>query len=104
MGGSMRSGFARLLLYPVRHVRWRIIAPYALLTLVLAAGGAYLVTRLVVGSFEERFDNQLAEASRVAADSVVRHESKHLETVRAVAFTSGVAQAAETDDGAAVQR
>jgi hypothetical protein len=67
-------------------VRWRIIAPFAVLTLLVAAGGAYMVTRLVVTSFEERFDNQLAEASRVAADSVVRRERQHLETVRAVAF------------------
>ncbi|HEX5397161.1 MAG TPA: cache domain-containing protein, partial [Candidatus Limnocylindria bacterium] len=104
MPGTLRSRCARLLFYPIRHVRWRIIAPYALLTLVLAAGGAYLVTRVVAGSFEERFNNQLAEASRVAADSVVRHESKHLETVRSVAFTTGLAQAAEADDGATVQR
>jgi putative nucleotidyltransferase with HDIG domain len=98
------SAAARVFLYPVRHIRWRIIAPYALLTLLLAAGGAYLVTRLVVSSFEERFDNQLAEASRVAADSVVRHESKHLETVRSVAFTEGLAPAVETHDTATVQR
>ncbi len=90
--------------YPARHVRWRIIAPYAMLTLLVAAGGAYLVTRLVVSSFEERFDNQLVEASRVASDSVVRQESKQLETVRSVACTAGVAQALETGDAATAQR
>ncbi|MBF6599455.1 MAG: HD domain-containing protein [Dehalococcoidia bacterium] len=100
----MRSRLAGICLYPARHVRWRIIAPYALLTLALAAGGAYLVTRVVVSSFEERFDNQLAEASRVAADAVVRQESRHLETVRAVAFTDGLPAAVRRGDAAAVER
>jgi putative nucleotidyltransferase with HDIG domain len=102
--GSARSLLLRVLLYPARHVRWRIIAPYAVLTLVLAAGGAFLVTRLVSSSLQERFDNQLAQASRVASDAVVRRESKHLETVRSVAFTEGMAAAAESHDSATVQR
>jgi putative nucleotidyltransferase with HDIG domain len=82
-----------ILRYPARHIRWKIIAPYAVLSILLAAAGTYLVTRLVVGSLEERFNNQLAEAARVTADSFVRRERKHLEVVRGVAFTEGVAQA-----------
>jgi putative nucleotidyltransferase with HDIG domain len=91
-------------LYPARHIRWRIIAPYAVLTIILAVAGTYLVTQLVTDSFQERFNNQLAEASRVASDSLARRERKHLETVRSVAFTEGVATAAEGGDGAALAR
>ena len=72
--------------------------PYAVLCVILAVVGAYLVTQLVAGSLQERFDNQLAEAGRVAADSVVRREQRQLEVARAMAFTQGVPQAALAGD------
>jgi putative nucleotidyltransferase with HDIG domain len=84
------------LLYPARHIRWKIIAPYLVLTVLLAAAGTYIATRLVTGSLEERFNNQLAEAARVTSDSIVRRERKHLEVVRAISFTDGVAEATES--------
>jgi putative nucleotidyltransferase with HDIG domain len=91
---------AGIVLYPARHIHWKIIAPYVLLTIVLAGVGTYIAARLVTGSLKERFDNQLAESARVASDSVVRRERQHLETVRGVAFTEGVAQAVEQGDSA----
>lgn len=84
--------------WPLRHIRTKIIVPYVVLTVVLAMGGAYLVTQLVAGSLEERFDNQLAEAGRVASDAVVRKEREQLQVVRAMAYTDGVPQAIEQDD------
>ena len=84
--------------YPARHIRWKIIAPYAILTIVLAAAGTYIATSLVSGSLEERFENQLAESARVTSDSVVRRERAHLELVRAASFTNGVAEAAADGD------
>jgi putative nucleotidyltransferase with HDIG domain len=94
----------RALLYPFRHIRWKIIAPFAVLTLLVAAIGSFMVTRLVSGSLEERFENQLTEASRVTADSVVRRERKHLEAVRSISFTQGVATAAQERDQAQLAR
>jgi putative nucleotidyltransferase with HDIG domain len=88
-------GPGSLLSYPRRHIRWKIIAPYVVLAIVLAGVGTFLVTRLVTGSLQERFDNQLAEAARVTSDSFVRRERKHLEVVREVAFTDGVASVVE---------
>jgi putative nucleotidyltransferase with HDIG domain len=82
--------------YPRRHIRWKIIAPYVIMAAVLAAAGTFLVTRLVTGSLEERFENQLAESARVASDAVVRRERSHLETVRAVTYTEGFPQALDT--------
>lgn len=96
--GSLWSWASEKLFYPARHIRWKIIAPYLALTVVLAAAGTYIATRLVTGPLEERFSNQLAEASRVTSDSIVRRERKHLELVRAVAFTAGVASATRSDD------
>jgi putative nucleotidyltransferase with HDIG domain len=89
---------------PLRHLSWKIIVPYALLTVLLGAVGTYMVTTLVAGSLQERFDNQLAEAGRVAADSVVRKERNHLEGVRAVAFTEDVGQAVAAGDTQSLTR
>jgi putative nucleotidyltransferase with HDIG domain len=82
----------------MRHIRWKIILPYVFLSALVAIVGAYLMTRLVTGSLTERFNNQLAEAGRVTADAVVRKEREHLETVRAVAFTEGVADSIQASD------
>jgi putative nucleotidyltransferase with HDIG domain len=86
---SLTAGVAS----PLHHVRAKIIMPYAILCVILAVVGTYLVTQLVAGSLRERFDNQLAEAGRVAADAVVRDEQNQLKVARAMAFTEGVPQA-----------
>jgi putative nucleotidyltransferase with HDIG domain len=93
-----------LLTWPFRHIRWKIILPYALLTTLLAAVGSYLAADLVTGSLSERFDNQLVESARVTGDSVVQKERIHLEGVRTVTFTDGVAEAAASGDAAALRR
>jgi putative nucleotidyltransferase with HDIG domain len=97
-------GPTRALISPLRNIRWRIIAPYAVLTVVLAVAGTFLVTRLVGGSLDERFNNQLAEASRVASDALVRRERQHLEAVRAIAFTDGIGAATAAGDSATLER
>ena len=89
---------------PLRHLRWKIILPYAVLTVLLGAVGTYMVTTLVAGSLRERFDNQLAEAGRVAADAAVRKEGEHLEAVRALSFTEGVGQAVAAGDTQSLDR
>ncbi len=90
--------------YPAHHIRWKIVAPYFVLAALMAVAGTYLVTRLVTGSLEERFNNQLAEAARVTSDSFVRRERKHLEVVRSVAFTDGVATSATSGDALTLAR
>lgn len=105
MSANPRNGFraaGRIVSAPIQQVRWKIMAPYAVLTMVFAVLGTYLVTNLVTGSLQERFTNQLVEASRVTSDSVVRRERQHLAGLRAVAFTDGVAEAVETSDGPAL--
>jgi hypothetical protein len=67
----LAGGLGRL--WPTK-IRWKIVAPYVVLTLIVAAAGTFLATRLVTGSLADRFHNQLAEAARVASDAVVRRE------------------------------
>ena len=74
-------------------IRFKVILPYLLLTLIVAVTGAYVVTRLVSSSLSERLSNQLIEAGRVFSDTVARQESKHLEAARLIAFTRGMGNA-----------
>jgi len=82
----------------VSSIRTKIVLPYAVLTLAVAAVGTFVVTQLVAGSLKERFNNQLLEAGRVTSDSVVRKEREHLEQLRALAFTQGVDVAVASGD------
>jgi putative nucleotidyltransferase with HDIG domain len=102
LSASRRPNPLAIVAWPLQHIRWKIILPYAFLTLVLAGVGSYLATNVVTGSLEERFDNQLAEAARVTSDSVVRTERRHLEVVRSVAFTQGMANAVVAHDNTKV--
>ncbi len=80
-------------------IRFKVILPYLLLTLIVAVTGAYVVTRLVSNSLSERLSNQLLEAGRVVSDTMARQEIKHLENARIVAFTRGLAEALGRGDG-----
>jgi two-component system sensor histidine kinase ResE len=70
----------------------KIIIPYAALTVILAAMGVFVITRLVAVSFEDRLKNQLLEAGRVVSDEVVNRERLRLEVERVVANTAEVAE------------
>jgi signal transduction histidine kinase len=74
-------------------IRFKVILPYFLLTLLVAVTGVYVVTRLVANTLSERLVNQLLEAGRVVSDEFVRQELKHVETARIIAYTTGLAEA-----------
>jgi len=101
MNNRFESVIARIPIFS--SLRTKLIVPYALLTLVVAMVGIYIITRLVSGSFEERFGNQLVEASRVTADGVVRMEKKHLEDLRLLTFMEGVSGAIEDGNRESLQ-
>ncbi len=79
-------------------IRFKVILPYLLLTLIVAVTGAYVVTRLVSSSLSERLSNQLLEAGRVVSDTIARQEIKHLEAARIVAYTRGMGDALRDGD------
>ena len=83
-------------------IRFKVILPYLLLTLVVAITGVYVVTKLVANSLSERLTNQLLEAGRVVSDGMAREELKHVDNGRIVAFTRGLAEAVRAEDGATV--
>ncbi len=68
----------------------QITVPYILLAAALAAGGTYLVTRVVVDSVQERFQNQLIETGFLADENIVREEKNLLEALRLISNIQGV--------------
>ena len=80
----------------------KIILPYLLLTLAVAAFGAYIVTNLVTGSLRERFHNQLIDSGRIVSERLVEYEGDRLAVLRTVARTDGVAEAVEAADAVAL--
>ena len=85
--------------YPMLYsLRTKLVAPYAILTLIIAMLGVYVITRLVTSSFEERFSNQMVEANVVAADGIVRLERKQLSVARLLANMQGIPTAIEMQD------
>lgn len=69
----------------------------------MAIIGVYLSTRLVSGSLEERFTNQLVAAASVAADGLSQLEDNQLEDFRAIVFTEGIADAVVGGDSAQLE-
>jgi signal transduction histidine kinase len=79
-------------------IRFKVILPYLLLTLIVAVTGAYVVTRLVASSLEERLANQLLESGRVVSDLMVKQEIAHVNAARTIAFTRGLGEALKDAD------
>ncbi len=79
-------------------IRFKVILPYLLLTLLVAVTGAFVVTRLVSNSLEERLSNQLLEAGRVVSDSMVREEIDQIQEARLIAFTRSLGKALKDGD------
>ncbi|MCF6277561.1 MAG: ATP-binding protein [Anaerolineales bacterium] len=79
-------------------IRFKVILPYLLLTLLVAVTGVYVVTNLVTNTLSERLTNQLLEAGRVVSDDMARLEISHVDAARIVAYTRGIAEAVAAGD------
>jgi two-component system sensor histidine kinase VicK len=71
----------------------RIVGPFLLLIIVISGIGVFTVTRLVAGSVQERFSNQLADSANAATNSIVDIEQQQLATLRLMSFTDGMSDA-----------
>jgi signal transduction histidine kinase len=79
-------------------IRFKVILPYLILTLIVAATGAYIVTSLVARTNNERLSNQLLQAGRAVSDEMVQQERRQVESARRVAFTIGFSEALQVGD------
>jgi two-component system, OmpR family, phosphate regulon sensor histidine kinase PhoR len=87
----------------INSIGTKIILPYVFLTMIVAGIGAFIVTNLVTGTLQERFDNQLLDAGRVVAEIMVDYEQTRLSVLRAVAGTEGVPEAVLKQDTAILE-
>ncbi len=82
----------------------QITIPFILLASFVAAGGTYLVTRLIFDWLEERFPNQLVETTVLAKDSMVRAEADLLEALRLASNIQGIDAVVLAGAGETAQR
>ncbi|MBC8076066.1 MAG: HAMP domain-containing protein [Chloroflexales bacterium] len=103
----------RLILSELRsRLQYKIIVPFLLLTLCVALVGSAVAFRLVAGSWQERFSNQLAQVARDTNDSLVDQERANLLFLQDVvtaqinpsANAPAVADAIASGDDAALSR
>ncbi|MDX1523177.1 MAG: HAMP domain-containing protein, partial [Anaerolineae bacterium] len=82
----------------ISSIGTKIILPYLILTLIVAGVGAFIVVRLVAGSLQERFNNQLLDAGRIVSEEMVKQEIERLSVLQSVISTQGVAESLAAKD------
>jgi len=85
-------------------IRFKVILPYLLLTLIVAATGAFVVTRLVSSTLAERLKNQLVEAGRVVSDTMAKQEQDHIDAALLISYTRGLGEAVNTGNHVDISR
>lgn len=85
-------------------IRFKVIIPYVILTLVVAVIGVYVITQLVSVRQEERLRNQLREAGRIVSDEFSKQEKQNIEKARLIAYTANLAESLRAGDRAALER
>lgn len=85
-------------------IRFKVIIPYVILTLVVAVIGVYVITQLVSVRQEERLRNQLREAGRIVSDEFSKQERQNIEKARLIAYTANLPESLHAGDRAALER
>ena len=80
------------------NIKQKLTLPYLILGLLLIVGAAFVVTRVVFDTIEERFTNQLLEAGILASERMVVEENQMLKVLRLLAFSEGVPEALKNAD------
>ncbi len=83
-------------------LRWRAVGPLALLVLIAAVVGTYMVSDGIAQGAHEREIERLLVTSRATADRMALIGTGHRREVTRIAYTQGVAEAIEAKDGAAL--
>lgn len=79
-------------------IRFKVILPYLILTLIVAALGAYWVTKYLTDSLQERLNNQLLESGRIVSDTFVQQHRRQADQAILAINTAGVREAISEED------
>ncbi len=95
VGGKDQIRFDSRVRFPIQI---KITLPYMILAIGLTIGAAYVVTRLVMNSLEERFSNQLIGSGLLVAEAMVRQENELIQTLRLLSHAQGIPDAMQERD------
>jgi class 3 adenylate cyclase/CheY-like chemotaxis protein len=76
----------------------KIILPYLVLAILFALASAYIVSQVILESYQQRYLNQLIVTGRQTADWMVREEDRLLTTLRQISNTEGMAEAIQKNE------
>ncbi|NJN19504.1 MAG: HAMP domain-containing protein [Oscillochloris sp.] len=85
------------------RISTRIVFPYLILAMLLAACVTLVAASYTADSLQARLNNRLIEAGQVTSDGLVAVEDRQLEALRTIAFTEGVAEAVASNDRARLE-
>lgn len=102
-GSLLGSVFSRVVGFLTRRLRNQIIVPYLVLATVFAMVGTYVLLNSANESLHARFNNQLLDAARGAADGLTKAEVDQLGGLRAIIYTQGFADAVVKKDAQALR-
>lgn len=80
------------------NIKEKVTLPYLILGIILIIGSAFVVTRVVFDTIEERFTNQLLEAGILASERMVVEENQMLKVLRLLTYSEGVPEALKNAD------
>lgn len=80
------------------NIKEKVTLPYLILGIFLVMGAAFVVTRVVFDTIEERFTNQLLEAGILASERMVVEEDQMLKVLRLLAYSEGVPEALKNNE------
>lgn len=84
-------------------IQIKITLPYMLLAMVVAVAAAFVITKIMFDTVEDRFNNQLIETGKIASEAMVREEERLLNTLRLIAFTTNLPTAISAHDAEQVR-
>ncbi len=67
-------------------IRYKIILPFLVLTLLVALAGSFVALGLAASNQQDKFNNLVAEVTRTINDSIVEQEVAYLEHLREITF------------------
>jgi len=76
----------------------KLTYPYMVLAILIALAGGFVITKIVLGSVEERFLNQLIESRKLASEFMVREENLLLDSLRLISFVDGLSSSISEND------
>ena len=79
-------------------MRVKITFPYTLLALLFVFTAAFLISRYILESMQDRFVNSLIETGKLSTDAMVQEENRLLNSLRLLAYTKGMAEAIQAGD------